>query len=447
VRVLERLPGTAGAHALRTLGWELPLFGAATFVDQGGRLLLNVIAAAVLGPAVFGSWVLAALLIQYSNFVSLGITNGAARQIPFLLGADRPAEAARVEDVALLTAGFTGLMAAGVGLGSAPLVFGPQPGFGGFGLACLAAAIFLQQFFLLQQVLFRSRLRFRHASLQLGLTGLAAPLVGGLLVVAAGLDGLLAARVVIICLALALATRLLARLPRPRWHGPTARELIRVGLPIMTASLLFGLLVTIDRWLVLTLMGRVAVGQYGLVAVAISGLLVLPIFVSQQFYPRLAYAHGAARDREELLHICRQQGVLAASMTAAAAVAVALAAWFGIPVFLPEYRAAIVPIVIVLAGLVAYAAGSPYGSLLNVLGRQHRFLTLQAAALAMNVTLAVALVRVAGLGLEGVALASLFSLAVYGSLLQLVALRSTRDMAAGTPAAAASEGLDVPAAP
>ncbi len=431
--------------AVRTLGWELPLFGAATFVDQGGRLLLNVVAAAVLGPVVFGSWVLAALLIQYANFVSLGVTNGAGRQIPYLLGAERPEEAARAEDVALLTTGLTGLAAGLVAFLIAPLVFGPEPGFGPAGLLFLVGAIVLQQFFLLQQVLFRSRLRFRHASLQLILTGVAAPVVGIVLVLVAQLDGLLAARFLITCFVLILAARLLARLPRPRWDREMATQLVRVGLPILTASILFALLATIDRWLVLTLLGREQVGYYGLVAVAISGLLMVPVVVSQQFYPRLGYAHGQGSGRDALLRICRQQSLLAAALTTGAAAFVAVGAVVGIPLLLPAYRPATVPILIVVAALVVYAAGSAYGSLLNVVGRQRWFLVLQLVAICVDVAVAVILVS-RGFGLEGIALAFLIAMSLYGSLLRLTALRVTRDLDDVPPTAGTTPETHVPAA-
>src|SRR5687768_6675135 len=73
--------------------------GVGTF--QAARLLVNLVAAGVLGPSGFGAWVALTLLLQYASFVTLGIPNGAGREIPVRLGAGRTGSAAFVEDVSL----------------------------------------------------------------------------------------------------------------------------------------------------------------------------------------------------------------------------------------------------------------------------------------------------------------------------------------------------------
>ena len=58
-------------RTLGTMGWDLPLFATATAMDQGGRLVLNLVAAVVLGPALFGTWVILALLLQYAGLTEV----------------------------------------------------------------------------------------------------------------------------------------------------------------------------------------------------------------------------------------------------------------------------------------------------------------------------------------------------------------------------------------
>jgi Na+-driven multidrug efflux pump len=104
-----------------------------------------------------------------------------------------------------------------------------------------------------------------------------------------------------------------------------------------------------------------------------------------------------------------------------------------------------IPILIVVAALVVYAAGSAYGSLLNVVGRQRGFLLLQLVAICVDVTVAVVLVN-RGFGLEGIALAFLIAMSLYGSLLRLTALRVTRDLDDSPPRAGSTPETHVPAA-
>jgi O-antigen/teichoic acid export membrane protein len=197
-------------------------------------------------------------------------------------------------------------------------------------------------------------------------------------------------------------------------------ELIRVGGPMLIAGILVVLLVTVDRWIVLLTLGDEAVGQYGLVGLVVSTLVLVPNLVSQLRYPRLAFARGEGQSPEALGGLARSQGLLAGTLTALAAVAAALAAVIGIPLLLPAYEPAVQPIIIALVGVTSYAFASGFGNLLNLLDRQRRYLQVQLAALLINVGLAVALVR-AGFGLNGVALASAIGLASYALLLRTAA--------------------------
>ena len=96
----------------------------------------------------------------------------------------------------------------------------------------------------------------------------------------------------------------------PRSHD----DLVSVGFPIMLAGLLFGLLTTIDRWLILIYLDRVQVGYYGIVGITVSGLLLLPGIVSQQYYPRLAFAYGAGRGGEALLALASRQSLISGGL-------------------------------------------------------------------------------------------------------------------------------------
>jgi O-antigen/teichoic acid export membrane protein len=188
-------------RTLGAMGWDLPLFATATALDQGGRLALNLIAAVVLGPETFGTWVILTLLLQYAVFLNLGVTNGAGREIPRLLGSSRPAEAAHIEDVAAFGVGLTGVGGAIVLTGVAAVM---TDGLDPATLVLFAVAVLLQHLFLLEQVLFRSRLRFRPASVQLAAQGAAVLIVGVLLLAAGfGIAGLLIARVTVVVVALA----------------------------------------------------------------------------------------------------------------------------------------------------------------------------------------------------------------------------------------------------
>ena len=150
----------------------------------------------------------------------------------------------------------TGVLAAVVVMAIAPVLLANDESIDAATMPLLAIAVFLECAFFLEQTLFRSRLRFRPASFQLALQGIAAPIVGiALLIMGTGVNGLLIARIAVYLVALGLAVRTLVRLPKPRWDPGETRSLITIGLPLLASGILVALIVTVDRWIVLLWLG------------------------------------------------------------------------------------------------------------------------------------------------------------------------------------------------
>jgi O-antigen/teichoic acid export membrane protein len=429
-------------HTVSVLGWDLPLFASATAVDQGGRLAVNLVAAGLLGPVAFGTWVALSLLLQYTPALGLGIANGVGREVPRLLGTGDEAAADHVEDVAAFGVLSTSLLAGLGAVAIAPLLVA---GIGAETVVLVGVAAVAQSVFLFGQVLFRSRLRFRAASLQLAAQGIVGAVIGIVLLAAGlGVDGILLARVSVVGVAIAMAGRTLARVPRPRADLEMLGRLVAVGFPLMAAGILLLLLVTIDRWIVLAVLGQEALGVYGLVGLAASSLVLVPTIISQQYYPRLGFARGEGADGATLLRMARGQGLLAAGLAATGAAIVVLTAWLVIPRFLPEYGAALPAIPVILAGMVAYSAGSAYGNLLNLVDRSRRYLAIQVVVLASDIALCLILVSTE-LGILGAALGSALSMSAYAVLLHLASLEVARLPGVATPARTTDDDVPAPA--
>ncbi|MEZ0240996.1 MAG: oligosaccharide flippase family protein [Chloroflexota bacterium] len=422
VRSPRALAGRAGGAMRSTttlLGSDLRSYGLATFADQGGRMILNLVAAGMLGPVVFGTWVLVASIIQYSAFSSLGIVNGAAREIPRALGAGDPERARRIEDVATGGALVTGVVAGLAMIVLSPILFGPdvQPWL-------VALAVLMTQLFVLQQILFRANLRFREAAGQLGVAAVGAPVVG-IPMLRFGVDGLIAARVIVNALVVTVAARRFGRLPRPRLDRAMLAQLISVGLPVMLGGLVFALLITLDRWLADILLGREAVGQYGIVSLAVSALLIVPTFLAQQLYPRISHERGAGAHGQRLLEVAIRFGVLAGLATAALGMAGSVFAVVAIPIVLPEYEEAIIPLIVGALAVSVFALSSGLGYVLNLTGRQRELVLAQAGALVGDVVLSLLFVN-AGVGLVSFSLAMLVTFSVYGVVLWFAARHAAR---------------------
>ena len=419
LRGMASRAGRAARSTTDLLGSDLRSFGLANLALQAGRMALNLVAAGWLGPIQLGTWVLVSSVIQYSSFASLGIINGAAREIPQALGAGDPKAARRFEDVATGGALTTGLLAGIFATVLTPYLFGPEVDGLLVGLAVVST-----QWFFLQQVLFRGNLRFREAAGQVWISAVGTPVVG-IPLLRFGIDGLVAARVAVNAIVIAVAARRLDRTPRPRLDGPILRRLISVGAPVMFAGLVFTMLITLDRWLVDILLGRAAVGQYGIVSLAVGTLLVVPTFLAQQFYPRISQERGAGATGVQLLGFAMRFGVLAGAGTAALGAAGSIVAIVGIPIFLPAYEPAIVPLVIAVVAVSIYSAFSGLGYVLNLTGRQRILVATQAGALVADLLLSVLFVSI-GLGLLSFSLALVVTFSLQGLVLVIAARHAAR---------------------
>jgi O-antigen/teichoic acid export membrane protein len=411
-RRLAGRPDESGPSARSSSRRTTIAFLAGTLAYQAGRLGLSLIAARSLGPEAFGDWVLVTLLIVYLSSLGLGITNGAGNQIPFRTGAGDLSSAQRIAEVATGAALLAGIVAGAAAAAIATVVL-PNPVPATLVLVGLAAA--LQHLFLLQQVLFRSWFAFGRAAVQLGALGVVV-FVGGVTLLPFGLDGLLAAQIVTFISALTAGWLLLPHRPRPRIDRVMVNRMVGVGFPIMLAGLTYGLLTTLDRWLVASFLTRVDVGFYGLVGIALSGLLLLPQLIAQQFYPRMSFARGAGADHHVLLSMAHRQGLVAGALVAVAASATVMAGWLLVPLLLPEYQASLPPLSIASVGVVAYAFASGYGNLMLAVEMSRTFLLIQVIAACLNLVLGVGLLS-AGMGLWAVAVASAAGMVAYSMML------------------------------
>lgn len=398
---------------------EIGVFGASTIAYQGARFLFSIAAATVLTPADFSGWAMALALLVYAPALLFGINNGMAREVPVAIGASRPEAADRTVGV---TSALTGLVVALV-MASALLIAALAPGWS-VNITAVAVLVSGTIVYGVQQFILRSRLRFGAASLQQGTFGVlmvaaaiflasqgtadfaaAATLYGGPLV-AAIIVGFVVDRKPVSL----------------RLDIDEARRLASVGLPIMLAGLVFSLLVTLDRWIAVNLLGPEQAAPYALASLMAAAMLVAPTVVSQQTYPRMAIARGRGAGTVELLAMARTQGVLAAALLAPVAVALSGFAMLGVPLLLPHYEAAIPSVVLLTLGFIVLGYLTGYGNYLNVVGAQWRYLGAQLA----GVVLAFLLTLAGGMafGLSGIAAGMALSHIAYGALLRAVATRT-----------------------
>lgn len=393
---------------------ELAGFGSTTALDQASRLGTNLVVAATLGPLVMGVWFLLNLVLQYGAMVHLGAMNGMNREIPGALARDDTEQARRVREVAL---GFvlTSYVFALAMLGGLLVPFGVVPA---GPLAWLMAGLLAaQQLYTFAFIHLKAQTKFLAAARLQLISALTFPVATIPLAFTWGLEGYVAGQIVAYALLAAIAAFQTPGLFRPRFDLPQAGRLIRIGFPIMLVGITHVVFATVDRWVIQAQLGTEALGHYSLAIMALGAVNVFPRAVAQQVYPRMAMAWSRKPAWSSLEPLMARQRWTAIAVSVPAVIVILAVAPWGIRTFLPAYVPGIPALLITMAIPLVRVAGLGYGNAFNVVGLQHWYLTAIVTAAIANLIASLGLVG--SLGLSGVAIGTVVGFGVFAAVMML----------------------------
>jgi O-antigen/teichoic acid export membrane protein len=403
---------------VKSLMGEFFLFSASSAFYQGSRFLVLLLVARWVGPEQFGLWNALSLILVYGSIVGLGVPNGMNREVPKLQGQGNQEEAQQIANFAfwftLLASGAFALVIA-----LAAMVPGLSTE-SRFPLFWMSVLFFATQMYVYFQMLLKCHIRFRIMSLQQIAFALANPLVVLPLAYWWGLNGFILGQA-LVTMGICLLIRQISPLrvgAAFKWYG--FMPLAKIGLPIMGAGLLYGLLTTVDRWVILRYLGVEALGQYAVPILTLGMLSLLPKVVGEQLYPRMAFRFGQTSDISSLAPLIIKQSALAGLATLPVVILVYVSLPFFVGHFLPAYLSGVSPARILLIGLVFMSLVGGVANFLNIVDKQVYYLAVQGAMLVVNLLLGVLFVKL-GLGLNGVALAGSVTFGLYAVTLISVA--------------------------
>ena len=373
----------------------------------GSTFIFNVFVARLLGPVEMGVWQTAILVATYGMMLMFGTLNGMGREIPYLRGGqdDDGVSESISSAFAFLTA-TTGLLVAVALLaeisGAAPLwlILGV-----GLLIARLANGF--------SMILLRSLQDFTRLGLHQGSTG------GVLLLGIVWVGQHPSLQRVLVAMATALLIVILLAIPHihlTRVSLARLRRLTSVGLPIMLAGVLFGLLTTVDRFLILGFLGTEWLGLYTPAITALGILTIAPGLVSNLMYPKLAHEFGRSEDVGKLMPFVKRMLQLNVAITLATALIFLISFYTVIiPFILPAYVDGRQPMSIVLVSALFLPIAQSFGDLFNVVGLQRRYLANMAMGFSANAIVGYVLVGPGGFGLSGVAIGTVVGTAVFAA--------------------------------
>ena len=414
-------PGVAAPEGRRLLS-EGAVYLAATVCAQGLNFAWVLAAARLLGPSGMGVWNAFAVVLAYVGVLELGVINAVYREIPRARGAGSADQVAHLRALSLGMAALSGAVSAalviGFGIAMAPGLRAA--------VAVLGLLVAAREIYLVVSTLARADRDFalagKAAVLRVAVWCAGLPWVarGGLVALLAWvLAGDLAAALL---LARGRGYRLRPRpfrdtlraSPQDRPNGRLeARALLGlagIGWPMLVSSTVGTMMSTVDRMIVIALLGRAALGYYSLAIIALSLLMVAPPVADQVLFPAMSERLGAT-GRVESLRRYFETPTLALAYSAPPLMAgVALALPLLVGHLLPAYARGLPAANVMVIGGFFLAVGTVATKLLMAINRQRLQLAAQCGAVGAQVALAWIL---ASRGLVGIAAAAAIAYGLY----------------------------------
>jgi O-antigen/teichoic acid export membrane protein len=382
-----------------------------------------------LEPALLGVYAGLRLYLDNTNRSSLGIGLGAVQEIPILRAAGRHDEARRVADVAHTASTLTCLVYA-VGLllwalVRRPLLAGdPLGSEWTWGLVAIAGLTLLQRHMSFLIALLRAHQEFGIATELDVIEAAASAILFGAGLWLAGFWGLIAAVGLVLGLKTIYLHSRYAFSFRCALDGPIVCRLLRVGLPILANTALYGTVVNLDRVLILWRIpdGERALGLYSVALLGTSWGLDLAGRLVTVLYPYFQTTLGRTGDAGEVVRrAARATEAQAPVLAAIGAVAFVIGPAI-IEVLLPRYRAGLPALRPLLLGTLCLGMAWPARQMLIAIGRPLRLAV--ATVFGLGVTAVAGVAGADAAGIVGVA---------WGMTLGFVALAIATSAAAVVP--------------
>ncbi len=406
--------------AQRHKGGEFLLFTGSTIFFQCSRLAVSLVAASLIGPEQFGVWNTLNPFLIYGSIITLGVPNGMNREVPFLIGKGRVERAKQVADQVF----WFVLIASILGTPLAILALYAVIDLDRITITWVAILFVCWQIFLYSQARLRSLFYFAKTSFQQILFSLLLPIIVIPFSYFWGISGFIIGQSI---------TTIIACLYVFWGQHPTIgglepvliKSLINIGWPIMSVGVLYALLTTIDRWVIVATLGVTELGYYTVAALCFSALSLFPSVISQFFYPRMVRYFGTTNSVQEIVRLVYLQMVFTIAATLPFIVLLYLILPYLIVSWMPEYIPGIQSAQIILFGLPGLAVINSIGNFLNTISLQHIYLTVQIFIIFMNFVTGILLVNL-GFGLSGVAFSMVFGVLVYAAILFFVFVLCSR---------------------
>ena len=189
------------------------------------------------------------------------------------------------------------------------------------------------------------------------------------------------------------------------------------GLPLLINSLIWTVVQSVDKFVILGFLSTEALGVYSVPLMGFTTMVLVPQTISQVFYIKISHLYGANHDEQQLL----EKAAYFSRVTSFISGAACLFVYFVMPIFvhffMPMYTEGTDATQILVIGVAIYSTTMLYGNIFSVLKLNKSLIANSVALCIFNAIFSSALVLFVERSINMVAIGTGLSYALYSLLL------------------------------
>jgi len=402
------------------------LYASAKYLAQGIGFVNSVALRHFMGPMTMGVWSVLQVILSYCGYASFGTTRAMARDYPFYRGKGEHERAEKLKDLVLtFSVTMTLIPAAGIAIYTAIKWSTLEPAMR-FGLIFICIYLFIQRIYDLILVLLRSDKRFEVVSMITVLESIGGIIVTFSLVYSMNIYGLFIGTALITSGLLLFIFKKKTYQFHFFWDNASLWRELKLGIPLSGYSFLVAFLKGLDKLIIAKSFGFLAVGYYSIAMMPRNYVNSLPLMFAHVWYPNLQEEYGRNENPKAIRNYL---------ITPVFAISIMIPFLCGLAFFLtpvliqsllPKFIPGIFAMKLFLMGSVFTVVARMSKLFLVTLDKYMIMLPIVIAGIIINIILNMSFIRL-GWGIEGVALGTVISFAVYGLLAYATALKHSAD--------------------
>lgn len=390
---------------LQQQGSEHIFFVAATILSAGIHFIYSIYVKAYVQPLEYGMYSTCMLLQTYMAYLQLGSLNAFNRDYPQLIGAGKQEEAKKYRDtvfsflISVYLIALT-LTAVGIFLFRNFQSMDNRLAFGFVLTAVLTTVTIVENY-----GNYRSRIDkgFKYTSV-VTLLELGSIPVGLILIPKLGYYAIYITAIVAMIIGIIFYFKPSYKDFKYTIDKNILKMVLISGMPLLVNGLIWTVVNSIDKFVILGFIDTEALGVYGIAQNAFSYMVLIPSAMSQLFYVKMGKEYGKTGDVKILVDVSMKFSSVLAVITSL----IALVAYFFLSIlvdqFMPKYNNGVPASQILILGLSVYAATLINGNILTILKKNGALLTNSICMCIFNVICSIGYVLMLGATIESVAL-------------------------------------------